>query len=487
MKGLPNGLVLELHPQVRVRDHGATLIGGAPLRVIHLKPAARQHLSGTRLTITDEASARVGSHLLATGMAGPALDLLPDPAADDITCVIPVKDRPAGVDRLLAALGGTFPVIVVDDGSDDPDATVAVCQQHDARLVRLRHNQGPAGARNAGLAHVTTPFVLFIDSDVTIDAQDVLLLGRHLCDPRLAVIAPRVVGSLGDTGCLAAYEAARSALDLGPHAGLVHPRSRIGWLPAACLLARVEALDHGFDPTMRVGEDVDLVWRLIDRGWRVRYEPRVTAHHEHGRSLRQWLARTAYYGTGGALLVARHGTKVAPAVLPPVSAAIGTAILAQRRWSAPATAALSALMIGQLTRTLRRDPHPVVRAAELTALGYTAILGQAMSLLLRHWWPATALAATRSRRIRRATLLAAVADAAIDYARTRPDLDPVTFTVLRRLDDLAYGAGLWAGALRARSAAALCPDFLSEQRHRRRGHARDGARSGSALDRAGAG
>ncbi|NUR06456.1 MAG: mycofactocin system glycosyltransferase, partial [Nocardioidaceae bacterium] len=54
-------------------------------------------------------------------------------------------------------------------------------------------------------------------------------------------------------------------------------------------------------------------------------------------------------------------------------------------------------------------------------------------------------------------LVAAVADALLEHRRLHPDLDPVRFGVARRLDDLAYGAGLWVGALRARTPRPLLP------------------------------
>jgi len=41
---------------------------------------------------------------------------------------------------------------------------------------------------------------------------------------------------------------------------------------------------------------------------------------------------------------------------------------------------------------------------------------------------------------------------------TRPgDVGFVTQLVCRRLDDLSYGAGLWAGAIRGRSVTCLLP------------------------------
>jgi hypothetical protein len=54
---------------------------------------------------------------------------------------------------------------------------------------------------------------------------------------------------------------------------------------------------------------------------------------------------------------------------------------------------------------------------------------------------------------------AALALAVSDWRRERPDLDPLTYVALRRLDDLAYGAGVWLGALRHRTTAPLLPSF----------------------------
>jgi hypothetical protein len=41
------------------------------------------------------------------------------------------------------------------------------------------------------------------------------------------------------------------------------------------------------------------------------------------------------------------------------------------------------------------------------------------------------------------------------FLRERPGLDPLTVGAARRLDDLAYGSGLWWGAIRRRSLRCL--------------------------------
>ena len=71
----------------------------------------------------------------------------------------------------------------------------------------------------------------------------------------------------------------------------------------------------GFDATMRVGEDVDLVWRLTMAGWTVRYEPACRVHHEHRKRLGPLLARRAAYGYSAGALSRRHPGKVVPVQL----------------------------------------------------------------------------------------------------------------------------------------------------------------------------
>lgn len=453
---LPDGFVARLGPQVAVIDDGRALLGGAPTRLLKLSPLARGLLEDREIVVRDRPGAILADRLIDLGIADPVVDRLPGHPGD-YTVVVPVRDRPAQLDRLLASVEPGRPVVVVDDASRHPAAVAEVARRRGARLVALDENAGPGAARNAGLAEVRTPFVVFADSDVVLDPETVPLLLRHFADPRVAMAAPRIE-ALDPTGnWIARYEQARSSLDLGRHSAAVRPRTPVSWVSAACLVARVDALGSGFDPGMRVGEDVDLCWRLDRAGWRVRYEPAARARHEHRSRLMAWMGRKAVYGTGAQPLAERHPENIAPAVLAPWSAAALLALLAQRRWSIPAAGAITAVATLRIASRLRGTPSPLRRATRLSTAGLAGSIVQGFALLLRHWWPLTAVVAPFSRRIRRAVAVAAVVDVAIEYRRTNPDLDPVRFGVARRLDDLAYGAGVWFAALRARSIAALIP------------------------------
>jgi mycofactocin system glycosyltransferase len=461
---LPLGFRVRVGADVRVHDGGRTLVGGSPLRVLRLKEPAPALGRGQILEVADRTSATVAERLLAANLAAPVLAPTTDGA--ELTVVVPIRDRADRLDRLLGGLAG-LPVVVVDDASRDPGAVAAVAARHGARLVALADNVGPAGARNAGIAEVRTPYVAFVDSDVVVEAAALRGLAGHFADPRVAAVGPRVQGVArsAEPRRFERWDVDGLSLDLGEVPALVRPWSKVGWLPSACLVVRMADLEAGaFDEDRRVGEDVDLVWRLIQAGRHVRYDPAYVAGHDSRGTWSTWLGRKAFYGTGGAWLAQRHGDWMAPAVLSPVPAVAAVALLAQRRWSVPVALGCLALVRVRLGRTLPETPDRGRLATALTAEVGVSTLRQGSHLLLRHWWPGAALVAFGSRRARRAVAAAMVWDL-LDHREVSPAQAPEAF-VARRLDDLAYGAGLWWGAARAHSARVLVPRITGLRRSR---------------------
>jgi hypothetical protein len=166
------------------------------------------------------------------------------------------------------------------------------------------------------------------------------------------------------------------------------------------------------------------------------------------------------YGSGGALLAERHGADVAPAVLSPGLAAAGAAVLLRRRWSVPAVLAALGHAGVTVARVLPAElgaGERVKVGAALSLRGLGWAVRQEAALLLRHWWPATLLALPFPA-VRRAVATALVVDTVVALSETLDDdIDLPSLVLGRRLDDGAYGLGLWLGALRARSCAALRP------------------------------
>ena len=468
---LPPGFRVELDRHALVVDDAAVLFGGAPPRMLRLAPGARHLVAGrTGFAVTDPTSAALARRLLDAGIAHPAgRPAASGPPASDVTVVVPVKDRAAGLRRLLAALpSGLGGVVVVDDGSADAAAIRAVVEEAGALLLRHPSPCGPAAARNAGLAAATTPFVAFLDSDVVPEPGWLDPLLARFVDPAVGLVAPRIVALEPVQGWLGRYEAVRSSLDQGPDPALVVPKSRVAYVPSAALVVRRGAVGEGFDERMRVAEDVDLVLRLHEAGWRLRYEPASRVAHENRIALPEWWLRKAYYGTGAAPLSLRHPGAVPPMVHTTWSAAVSVLLLCGTPRALLAAIVVSAGAGERLARKL-----PVTRsratAARLIALSAIGTVTQTADAVTRHYWPLAVVACLLSRRARRTVAAIAVVEGVVDWwrrrgrdPRSRPGL--VGYVLARRLDDLAYGGGLWWGALRHRTVEPLRPVRVGAQR-----------------------
>ncbi|HVU92408.1 MAG TPA: glycosyltransferase family 2 protein, partial [Jatrophihabitans sp.] len=284
-------------------------------------------------------------------------------------------------------------------------------------------------------------------------------LARHLLDPAAAAAAPRIVAR-GPDG-------SRCALDLGTRPAGVRPYTAVSYVPTAVLVARRTALsqvatDGGvFDETLQVGEDVDLVWRLIKAGWRLRYDPGVAVAHTEPRGGRALLARRFRYGTSAAPLARRHPDNVAPFVLHPVFSA---PVLAGIRMRPGFALRRGGARPGRVDRTIRHAGLPRRGRVAGTARG----LGQTY-LGLGRWLTQLAgpvligLLAAGSPRARASAAAFLVADvlAARPGRRRPPALARFAVTVLA--DDIAYGAGVSAGCLKHHTVRPWLPSITTSE------------------------
>jgi mycofactocin system glycosyltransferase len=454
---LPGSFTLSEDESTQEFDGGTVLLGGSPLRLFRISERARDLVA--RWRSGTPVGPRRAAQLLARRLVS-AGAFTPRPVGatlgtGDVTVVVPVRDRPAQLDRLLGALQG-LACIVVDDASADAGTTKEIAERHGARLVGLTTNVGPAGARNAGLADVGTALVAFVDSDcLPADGWLDPLLG-HFDDPLVAAVAPRIVQQPGRRADGHAPVLPRSSLDRGQRPGPVRSGSRIPFVPSAALLVRVDAAEGPdlFDPTLRGGEDVDLVWRLDEAGWDVRYEPSSTVAHEGPATLGAFLARRAFYGTSAAPLSRRHGNALAPVHLSGWSLAVWGLALARRPVLAQAALVASIAILAHRLRGLVRDPVRV--ATHIAGGGTTRAALPALGSLSRAWSPALVLGLA-FRRTRRASALALLLPALGDISADSEALDAARAVALHVADDVAYGTGVWLGCARERTLVPLIP------------------------------
>lgn len=178
-----------------------------------------------------------------------------DKAFADVSVIMPVYNGAAFLAEAVASIAAQayqpLELIVVDDGSTDE--TAAVVQTLGGVIhYHYQPNQGPAAARNAGLALAQGELIAFLDVD---DLWPVDKLAQQMACLQ-ANPATQVVW--GQT-LLRPYQQADET---------AFPPLPPNWLPVlGSLLCRkaVFAQVGGFDPTMRFGEDVDWFIRLREQ------------------------------------------------------------------------------------------------------------------------------------------------------------------------------------------------------------------------------
>ena len=239
---LPGSFTLNEDASTQEFDRGTVLLGGSPLRLFRISDRAQRMVARWKSggPVGPRRDAQLVARRLVSAGAFTAQPTGATFGPGDVTVVVPVQDRPAQLDRLLRTLDG-LACVVVDDGSRDAAATKEIAEEHDARLVGLATNVGPAGARNAGLAAVRTPLVAFVDSDCMPAAGWLDPILGHFDDPLVAAVAPRIVPEPRRGGVGAAVP--RSSLDRGAAPGLVRSGSRVPFVPSAALLVRVDAVE----------------------------------------------------------------------------------------------------------------------------------------------------------------------------------------------------------------------------------------------------
>ena len=106
---VPAGMRLRPDPGTRVLAGGTVLAGGSPIRVLRLTAAGARHVAGwwSGTPVPDHPGARaLARRLLDTGIAHPVGSAEAPKGPQDVTLVIPVRDRQTELARCLAGLSG---------------------------------------------------------------------------------------------------------------------------------------------------------------------------------------------------------------------------------------------------------------------------------------------------------------------------------------------------------------------------------------------
>ncbi len=193
-------------------------------------------------------------------------------------------------------------VLLVDDGSTDATPQIASLYQN-VRYLR-QTNQGLSAARNTGIQAAAGDIVAFTDSDCRADRDWLHYLVGDLLNSEFAGIGGHNFLPPDDSSVAAAV-----MVSPGGPAHVMLTDRLAEHIPGCNMAFYKWALTGigGFDPVFRTaGDDVDVCWRLQQRGYRLGFSHAGFVWHYRRPTPGAYFKQQRGYGEAEALLVRKH-------------------------------------------------------------------------------------------------------------------------------------------------------------------------------------
>lgn len=197
-----------------------------------------------------------------------------------------------------------YEVIVVDDGSTDDSARIA--KEYPVRLISTA-NRGLSAARNTGMDAAKGSIVAYTDDDAFPDPHWLKYLAWTFLNTDCAGVGGPNIPPPDD-------EALAECVANAP-GGPVHvliSATEAEHIPGCNCAFRKENLEAvgGFDPQFRTaGDDVDLCWRFLEKGWKLGFHAGAMVWHRRRASLSTYWRQQKGYGKAEALLERKWPSK----------------------------------------------------------------------------------------------------------------------------------------------------------------------------------
>ncbi len=448
---------------IRVSERGAQILqlcdGERPLQKVALAAG-----------VNEEYVFRICEYFNKAGI----LEIMPswgtgEPAA--VTVIIPAKELHEDLDECLdSVFTQDYPkekveVIVIADGC--PDAIPKAACNFPYKLISNPKSRGASYCRNLGAQSARGEILAFLDSDCVAEAVWLREITPYFVWERLGAVGGYVDGYFVGSS-LDRYEKTFSPLNMGKHIRHSARDGSTAYVPTCNLLVRKDVYHAlgGLREDLHVGEDVDLCWRMRDRGYDLLYVPQGSVKHKHRNSLGKMLKRRADYGTSEALLYSLHPEKKKVMQIPPLAAISLVAVCAAVLF----TNSIFCMIAGacfviesavKIWRTVALHLGIRVRTILFSMVRtYFSFYYFVSFHLVRYYFLLLILGGFVFHPIWYVCFSMLIVAASVDYVTRRPNLFVLPFLFYYALEHIFYQVGVFVGCLRARSFESYVPRFV---------------------------
>ncbi|HLN74099.1 MAG TPA: glycosyltransferase family 2 protein [Prolixibacteraceae bacterium] len=197
---------------------------------------------------------------------------------------------------------GSCEIIVADNGSTDESLALLKEQFPQVTILDLKENYGFASGYNEALKHMDADYYVILNSDVEVTQgwldSPIKLMET---DRTIAAVQPKILsyhqkthfeyaGAAGGFIDRFGYPFCRGRIfdQVEEDKGQYDSQIDIFWATGACMFIRADLFHEaeGFDAQFWAHmEEIDLCWRLKNRGYRIVYTPESKVYHLGGGSL----------------------------------------------------------------------------------------------------------------------------------------------------------------------------------------------------------
>ena len=193
-------------------------------------------------------------------------------------------------------------IVVADNGSTDNSLQILQNEFPEVKILDLKQNYGFARGYNEALKQIDADYFVILNSDVEVTAgwldEPIRLMEM---DPSIAAVQPKILsyhqkthfeyaGAAGGYIDRFGYPFCRGRIfnEVEEDRGQYNDSVDIFWATGACMFVRANCFHEagGFDSDFWAHmEEIDLCWRLKNRGYRIIYTPESTVYHVGGGTL----------------------------------------------------------------------------------------------------------------------------------------------------------------------------------------------------------
>jgi cellulose synthase/poly-beta-1,6-N-acetylglucosamine synthase-like glycosyltransferase len=264
------------------------------------------------------------------------------------------------------------------------------------------------------------------------------------------------VDSWFDKSALDRYEKVSSSLNKGDRYKSSREEGSFFYLAACNLLVRKSLFSelNGFNEDMSVGEDVDLCWRIKNRGFEIEYIPKGVIFHRHRSRIRAFFIRRFQYGTSEPLLNKKHTDRVKKMFYNPLSILFWLFIVISLMTGCYFLLAGAPLIL--LTDSaveqikVKKKDLPIEYLSVFNAVfrGYFVSIYYWCEFLSRYYLVFSIVLLFFIPLLSLFLIMIHIAVSLSEYLRKRPDLNFFSFLYSFTVDQLAYQLGVWFGCFK---------------------------------------